>query len=90
MNFSTPFVEFVSADAKFPSSIMKFTFGGNKMTKTDWQINIQNTAESVAAKYGNDVAVAVFRRYDATCFEDLNPAYYAEAFADLMQIDEDE
>ena len=59
------------------------------MTRQDWQINIENTAESVAAKYGNDVAMSVFRRYDATCFEDLSPAYYGEAFGDLMQIDED-
>lgn len=59
------------------------------MTRQDWQINIENTAASVAAKYGNDVAVAVFRRYDATCFEDLNPVYFAEVFGDLMLIDED-
>lgn len=60
------------------------------MTRNDWEINIRNTAASVAAKYGNDVAVAVFRRYDATCFEDLNPVYFAEVFGDLMLIDEDE
>lgn len=59
------------------------------MTRNDWEINIRNTAASVAAKYGNDVAVAVFRRYDATCFEDLNPVYFAEVFGDLMLIDED-
>lgn len=59
------------------------------MTRQNWQINIENTAASVAAQYGNEVAVSVFRRYDATCFEDLNPAYYAEVFGDLMLIDED-
>ena len=59
------------------------------MTRTDWEINIQNTAESVASIYGNEVGVSVFRRYDATCFENLSPAYYAEVFGDLMQIDED-
>lgn len=59
------------------------------MTRQDWEINIKNTAVSVARKYGNEVAASVFSRYDATCFEDLNPAYYAEAFADLMLIDED-
>lgn len=47
------------------------------MTRQDWQINIENTAESVAAKYGNEVAASVFRRYDATCFEDLSPVYYS-------------
>ena len=59
------------------------------MTNTDWEINIENTAASVAAKYGNEVAASVFRRYDATCFEDLNPMYYNEVFGDLMLIDED-
>ncbi len=59
------------------------------MTKLDWQINIENTAESVAANYGNEVAESVFRRYDATGFEDLSPVYYGEVFGDLMQIDED-
>ena len=34
------------------------------MTKLDWRINIENTAESVAVKYGNDVAASVFRRYN--------------------------
>ena len=47
------------------------------MTRQDWQINIENTTESVAAKYGNEVAASVFRRYDATCFEDLSPVYHA-------------
>lgn len=59
------------------------------MTNLDWEINIQNAAESVAAKYGNEVAASVFKRYDATNFEDLSPAYYAEVFGDLMLIDED-
>lgn len=59
------------------------------MTKTDWEINIENTATSVEAKYGNEVAASVFKRYDATCFEDLSPIYYSEVFGDLMLIDED-
>ena len=59
------------------------------MTILDWEINIQNTAASVAAKYGNEVAASVFRRYDATWFEDLDPFYYGEVYGDLMQIDED-
>ena len=59
------------------------------MTRQDWQINIENTVASVAAKYGNEGAASVFRRYDATCFEDLNPVYYSEVFGNLMLIDED-
>ena len=60
------------------------------MTNLDWEINIQNAAESVAAKYGNEVAASVFRRYDATFFENLSPVYYSEVFGNLMLIDEDE
>ena len=30
------------------------------MTRTDWEINIENTAASVAAKYSNEVAASVF------------------------------
>lgn len=67
----------------------KFLPRGSKMTKLDWRINIENTAESVAVKYGNDVAASVFRRYNATCFENLSPVYYSEVFGDLMLIDED-
>ena len=59
------------------------------MTKNDWEINIENLTASVAAKYGNEVVASVFRRYDATCFEDLSPTYYSEVFGDLMLIDED-
>ena len=59
------------------------------MTRQDWQISIENTAASVAAKYGSEVAASVFRRYGATCFEDLSPIYYSEVFGDLMFIDED-
>lgn len=59
------------------------------MTRQEWQINIENTAESVVAKYGNEVAASVFRRYDATSFENLNSVYYDEVFSDLMFIDED-
>ena len=59
------------------------------MTRQDWRINIENTAASVATKYGNAVAESIFRRYDATSIEDLSSAYYADVFGDLMIIDED-
>lgn len=59
------------------------------MMKLDWQINIENLAERVAAAYGTVVAASVFARYDATCFEDLSPVYYETVFGDLMQIDAD-
>ena len=34
--------------------------------------------------------VSPFARYGATCFDDLNPAYYSEVFGDLMLMDEDD
>ena len=54
------------------------------MTKLDWEINIENLAERVAEAYGKEVAVGVFARFDATCFDDLNPSYYPDVFSDLM------
>ena len=59
------------------------------MTRQDWRINIENLAASVSAEYGSEVAESVFRRYGATCFEDLSPIYYDEVFSDLMLIDSD-
>ena len=60
------------------------------MTRLDWEINITTLAESVAEKYGAEVARTPFARYGATCFDDLNPAYYSEVFGDLMLMDEDD
>lgn len=60
------------------------------MTKLDWEINIEILAARVTETYGSDVAASVFARYDATCFEDLNPCYYEEVFGELMQVDEDD
>ena len=59
------------------------------MTRQDWQINIENLAASVSAKYGSEVAESVFKRFGATCFEDLSPIYYDEVFGDLLLIDTD-
>ena len=59
------------------------------MTKLDWEINIENTAASVAEKLGQEVVGSVFARYDATCFEDLSPYHYDEVFGDLAMIDDD-
>lgn len=59
------------------------------MTRQDWRINIETLAASVSAEYGSEVAESVFRRYDASCFEDLSPLYYDEVFGDLMLIDSD-
>lgn len=59
------------------------------MTRLDWEINITNLADSVAEKYGAEVAKTPFTRYGATCFEDLDPIYYSEVFGDLMLMDED-
>ena len=59
------------------------------MTRQDWQINIESLAASVSTEYGSEVAESVFRRYGATCFEDLSPLYYDEVFGDLLLIDSD-
>ena len=56
------------------------------MTRTDWEININNLAAEVAAKCGSDVARSAFTIFGATCFEDLSPAYYWDVFGTLQQI----
>lgn len=56
------------------------------MKKLDWEINITNLAESVAEKYGVEVAQSPFTRFGASCFYDLDSAYYSEVYADLMQM----
>lgn len=60
------------------------------MNRKDWEINIENTALRVAEKCGNEVASSVFKRFNATGFEDLSSVYYSEVFADLMFMDEDD
>ena len=59
------------------------------MIKQDWRIYIENLAASVSAEYGSEVVESVFRRYGATCFENLSPIYYDEVFGDLLLIDTD-
>ena len=59
------------------------------MTNQDWRINIENLAASISAEYGSEVAESVFKRYGATCFENLSPIYYDEVFGDLLLIDSD-
>lgn len=59
------------------------------MTKLDWEINIENLAASVAEAYGKEAVESVFARFDATCFDNLSPSYYADVFSDLMFMDAD-
>ena len=59
------------------------------MMNYDWQTNIENYAMMVVEEYGTGVVDSVFTRYDATCFEDLSPAFYSEVFSDLQMIAED-
>jgi hypothetical protein len=56
-----------------------------KVEKENWLINIENSTTDVVEKYGENVALSVFQRYDATSVYDLSPCYYAEVFADLEQ-----
>lgn len=56
------------------------------MTKNEikmWRINIENDANEACSIYGSAAVEGVFRRYDATCFDDLSPSFYEEVFGDL-------
>lgn len=57
-----------------------------KKEKEMWRINIENDMNEVCSMYGNAAVDGIFRRYDATCFENLNPSYYEEVFGDLELI----
>ena len=57
--------------------------------KEMWRINIENAVVAVCRIYGTDVAKSVFRRYNATNFDDLSSGYYAEVFGDLELITND-
>ena len=59
------------------------------MTRTDWEINIENLTERVANKYSEIAVKGDFQRVGATCFDDLSSCYYDEVFGNLMLMDED-
>ncbi len=59
------------------------------MSDLDWEINIENAANAVAAEYGSSTVKSVFARYDTHGFYDLSSCYYSEAFADLEMIAND-
>ena len=52
----------------------------------DWLMNIENTAAEVEKKYGAEAVDFVFKKYGATCSEDLNPSDYSEVFGELYQM----
>lgn len=59
------------------------------MNDLDWEINIENAANVVAAEYGSSTVSSVFTRYDAHGFYDLSSCYYSEVFSDLEMIAND-
>ncbi len=54
-----------------------------------WQISIEQAAAFIESQVGADTVIAVFAKYGATCFEDLSPCYYSEAFNELSAIETD-
>ncbi|MGI6051878.1 MAG: hypothetical protein ACOYA9_05220 [Bilifractor sp.] len=50
------------------------------------RIGIENDAAEVATIYGAEIVKGIFKRYDATCIDDLSPCYYWEMFGDLELI----
>ena len=64
---------------------VKYMFCSND----DLLISIQDTTNTVVSEYGVDVAKSVFRRFGATCAEDLDPSDYEAAFSELYLIAND-
>ena len=55
------------------------------MTKTDWIINLQNTAEEIKSivPNGSEVVRFILREHGARSIYDLNPGDYEEVFSEL-------
>jgi hypothetical protein len=55
------------------------------MTKTDWIINLQNTAEEIKSivPNGSEVIRFILREHGARNIYDLNPGDYEEVFSEL-------
>ena len=60
-----------------------------QLSKEDWLINIENTATEAEKKYGAEAVEFVFKKYGASCSEDLNPSDYSEVFGELYQMSVD-
>ena len=57
--------------------------GEQPMTKENWNINIQNTAEEVTGLLGDTTVNQIFSRYGASSLEELSPLHYVEVFDEL-------
>lgn len=57
--------------------------------KENWRINIENAISFAEEHCDAETVQSVFRRYDATCFDDLSPADYWAVFGDLEQMAND-
>ncbi len=51
-----------------------------------WRMNIENAADEVRSHYGNETVESIFRSYEVTCFDDLNPSDYERIFSDFQQL----
>ena len=53
------------------------------MSKEDWMINLENTADEVAGICGSEVIRFILRDHGASTVCDLNPGDYEEVFSEL-------
>lgn len=60
------------------------------MSRTDWEIIIEDLAARVAEKYGIASVAWVFQEHNATWFDNLHPCYYWDVYGNLMQMDADD
>lgn len=55
----------------------------NSSETLSWITSIEDAAQRVISLYGPEEVSAVFRKYRATCVEDLSPCYYCDVFDEL-------
>lgn len=60
-----------------------------KAERKNWIINIENCAEAVASKLGDEAVVSILHRYGASSVYKLSPSDYSEVFSELYAIEAD-
>lgn len=54
-----------------------------------WRIIIENTADFITERIGSKTVEHIFRKYHATCVEDLSSVHYSEVYNELSAIQAD-
>lgn len=54
-----------------------------------WRISIEQSADFIEQQIGAKTVLGIFKKYNTTCLENLNPIHYSEVFNELSAIEAD-